>query len=791
MKLRTRLTIAFLCCGLAPLLLASIISYRNSSNGMRAIESRATEDLEKKSMDQLVALRDSKKEQIERYFSTIRDQVLTFSEDKMVVDAMQDFRTLFREYRQQAELDSTLLAEQRRELLTYYTNEFSAEYRSQNGGASPDAERYFRQLDDDSIALQYSYIRRNAHPLGSKHLLDASDDGTTYSQRHRDVHPVIRSYLDKFGYYDIFLVDPESGDIVYSVFKELDFSTSLLDGPYAATNFGEAFRKANAATDKDAVFLVDFKQYTPSYEAPASFIASPIFSGDKKVGVAIFQMPIDRINGVMAFRSGMGETGETYLVGPDKLMRCDTYRDQENRSIVASFKDPQNGSVNTEAVQLASQGETGVAEVTNYLGETVVCAYTPVDILGFQWALLAEITTGEAYKAAQEMRDTSHAGARSMLLWNSLVAFAATLAVVAVAVVTSGKIVQPVNHSVAMLKDIAEGEGDLTMRLDADRPDEFGELAGWFNTFVEKLHTLVSELTDNARTLNGSSTQLSDVATDLAAGATDATQQSSTVAAAAEEMAVNMNNMAQSTGEVSTNVKNAARSVEEMTASINEVAENAEKSALVAAQAAELVGVSNARVADLGTAADEIGKVIEVIQDIAEQTNLLALNATIEAARAGEAGKGFAVVATEVKELAKQTAAATDDIRRRIEGIQGSTGEAVDAIREISDVINNVNEVSRTIAAAVEEQSITTKQIAENVSQTATAAELVASGVNESAAASQEITQSIAKVDQVLQQTAQGAKQSKESGKDFSELADQMQSLVGQFRTETAETLAV
>ena len=150
----------------------------------------------------------------------------------------------------------------------------------------------------------------------------------------------------------------------------------------------------------------------------------------------------------------------------------------------------------------------------------------------------------------------------------------------------------------------------------------------------------------------------------------------------------------------------------------------------------------------LGAAADEIGKVIEVIQDIAEQTNLRALNATIEAARAGEAGKGFAVVATEVKELAKQTASATDDIRRRIEGIQNSTGESVRAIGEISEVIKNVNEVSRTIASAVEEQSITTREIAQNVAQTTTAAEAVSRGVAESASACQEVTRNISQVDQ-------------------------------------------
>ncbi len=231
-------------------------------------------------------------------------------------------------------------------------------------------------------------------------------------------------------------------------------------------------------------------------------------------------------------------------------------------------------------------------------------------------------------------------------------------------------------------------------------------------------------------------------------------------------------------------IRTVAASVEEMNQTIREIARNAEKSATVASEAANLVEVSNSKISNLGSAADEIGKVIEVIQDIAEQTNLLALNATIEAARAGEAGKGFAVVATEVKELAKQTAAATDDIRARIEAMQASTGEAVDSIKAISDVINHVNEVSRTIASAVEEQSITTRQISDNVTTTATAAESVARGVQETATASREITQNITRVDQVLHQTASGADQSRDAGQRLLDLANEMQSMIGRFRVE-------
>ena len=186
-------------------------------------------------------------------------------------------------------------------------------------------------------------------------------------------------------------------------------------------------------------------------------------------------------------------------------------------------------------------------------------------------------------------------------------------------------------------------------------------------------------------------------------------------------------------------------------------------------------------IGQLGSAADEIGKVIEVIQDIAEQTNLLALNATIEAARAGDAGKGFAVVATEVKELAKQTADATEDIRSRITGIQGSTQEVVHSIDEISKVIAEVNSVSTTIAAAVEEQSVTTKEIAKNVAQTSEAASTISTGVAESASASEEITRSITEVDTAAKSTASAATLTKETGTSLSSLAGELQGLVGKF----------
>ncbi|QDV71040.1 Methyl-accepting chemotaxis protein PctB [Rosistilla carotiformis] len=771
---------------MVPMLAACGVIYNLSSKNLAQMEQIAIADLKQKSSEKVISLREIKKQQIVEYFHSIRDQVIKFSEDGMIVDAMRNFREPFRRYAADCGYDLEKIDELRDELTTYYTREFGKEYRKQNDGQDPNAARILGQLDPASIALQYAYIQENENPLGTKHLLNAANDGTVYSEQHAKIHPIVRGYLEKFGYYDVFLCDSETGDIVYSAYKELDFSTSLIDGPYAKANIGKAFQAANALPSANEFVIVDFEQYTPSYEAPASFIASPIFDGQQRLGVAIFQMPIDRINQVMTMGTGMENTCETYIVGPGNILRSDTRRDPEHHNIVSSFRYPDKGSVRTKAIAAALAGETGADEIVGYLSDHVLSAYSPVDVLGMRWAIVAEVSRDEAFAAADGMAALSAASKLQMFSWSLALAGLAALCVTVIAVVLSQRLVAPINRSVAMLRDIAEGEGDLTKRLDASRNDELGEMAKWFNVFAAKLQSIIRSVTQNATTLNQASAELANTSTRLSEGASKATSQSSTVAAAAEELSVNMSNMARSTEEVSGNVQTVSIAVNEMNQSIVEVAQSAERSASVAGQAAHLVELSNDKISELGLAADEIGKVIQVIQDIAEQTNLLALNATIEAARAGEAGKGFAVVATEVKELAKQTAAATDDIRRRIEGIQGSTGDAVKAIREISEVINNVNQASLTIASAVEQQSMATKQISDNVSQTAQSAAAVARSVQESATASREITQNISSVDGVLRQTSDSANNTRRAGDEFSDLANQLSKLVGQFKTGDA-----
>ena len=171
-------------------------------------------------------------------------------------------------------------------------------------------EQHANDLPPNAVAFQHAFIYANPNPPGSKDQLNRSPSSSTYSALHESVHPIVRHYLQEFGYYDIFLVDIDTGIVMYSVYKELDFATSLLDGSCAQSGLGQAFREARKLTRQSDVALIDFSSYWPSYDAPASFIASPIFRGSKKIGVAIFQMPLDRITQIMSERSGMGASGE-------------------------------------------------------------------------------------------------------------------------------------------------------------------------------------------------------------------------------------------------------------------------------------------------------------------------------------------------------------------------------------------------------------------------------------------------------------------------------------------------
>jgi methyl-accepting chemotaxis protein len=788
MKIRTKLFASILACGLVPMGVLGTINFFNSQSAFHHITQESVNGMTNLANSKLTAVAEVKKAQIKDYFESASRQITSIAHSTQSSLAIRSFAQGFKSFTNDRKLVNENEIVDLPQVKQYYQTIFSAEYLKNNPGKSVESDIRVSQLSPAGLALQNAYIVQNANPLGNKQQLIESPYKSKYDAAHKANHPFFKYVLEQYGYYDIFLIDSESGDIVYTVFKEVDFATNLNDGPYARTALGDAFRKANSQSASDAPVLVDFARYYPSYESPASFIAAPIFDGEKRIGVVAIQMPIDKVNSVMNVGSYLGDDGEAYLVAKDFLPRSDSKLDTANRTIVQAFRDPAKGQIKTEAVERALRGETGLLKTKNYLGQETLTGFSPINVFGLEWAIITDEPVSTALASAEEIATGSSKAQSSLLFWFLGLTIGSVAVILPFSLLIVRNLMTPIRATINTLRDIAEGEGDLTRRLDASRADELGELSKWFNAFAQRIHDVVCTVSDNSNSLSASSTQLSQTAESLSAGVSSSKQQSASVSAAAEEMSVNMRQVADSTDGMSQTIRAVAASVEEMNQTIREIARNAEKSAAVAGQAATLVEVSNEKISTLGNSANEIGRVIEVIQDIAEQTNLLALNATIEAARAGEAGKGFAVVATEVKELAKQTAAATDDIRSRIEAIQASTTDAVESIREISEVINNVNEVSRTIASAVEEQSITTRQISDNVSTTANAAETVARGVSETAVASREITENITKVDSVLLQTAEGADESRNAGIRLSELASEMTEMIGKFRTDRTKS---
>ncbi len=301
---------------------------------------------------------------------------------------------------------------------------------------------------------------------------------------------------------------------------------------------------------------------------------------------------------------------------------------------------------------------------------------------------------------------------------------------------------------------LALAEGDLTQRLDITSTDEIGQMAKALNKAAKGIGESIATIAGSAKTLSGSAKELLQVSEQMAATADEAATQVNGVSASAEE--------------VSKNAQTGSASVEEMSASIKEVAKNASQAAMVATRAVKTAHATNDVVAKLGESSLEIGNVIKVINSIAEQTNLLALNATIEAARAGEAGKGFAVVANEVKELAKGTATATEQIRIKIEAIQKDTEESVKAINEIGQIVAQINEIQASIASAVEEQSSTTNEIGRNVSE-------VARG-------NSHIVENILSVAKAAQGTSRGAANMQALSKDLAQVATELNALVTKFK---------
>jgi len=349
-----------------------------------------------------------------------------------------------------------------------------------------------------------------------------------------------------------------------------------------------------------------------------------------------------------------------------------------------------------------------------------------------------------------------------------------------IAVLITRAITQPMAKAVGVAEELSRG--NLTVAAKGDSRDETGRLLDAMGTMASSLRSMFTDIAKGVETLATSSTDLAAVSRQLTSSAKETADKSGAVAAASEEMSVNFQSVSAAMEQSSSNVNMIASSTEEMTATVNEIAESAEKARKIADTAVKQSQTASVKMAALGESASRIGRVTEAITEISEQTNLLALNATIEAARAGEAGKGFAVVANEIKELAKQTATATVDIKNQIGEMQATTATTVEDIEKISTVIADISNVINAIATAVEEQSAATGEIAGNIAQASQGIAEVNENVAQSTVVVADITRDVSEINNQTRQVGEGSAMVQASAQGLSELSDQLERLVKQFK---------
>ena len=488
---KSKFTLIVITAALLAVLVLGAIAWYEARLSLRAAE-----------FTHLTSVRTNKARQIENYFESVNDQLVVLAEDHMIIAAMVQ---LSRGFNSIEEIDVPV--SYNRSIETYYVDEFLPRLEANISSGVPEYS-LFQPETQPGRYLQYHYISENGNAVGFKQFLDDAEDGSDYSQFHAQYHRNFRELLLRFGYYDLFLIDFDTGDIVYTVFKEVDYGTNLLTGPYRNSGLAKVVQQVMRDPIRQQTQIVDFEPYAPSYNAPAAFVAAPIFNGDHIVGILALQLPVDQIDAIMTgeeswFDEGLGESGETYLVGSDRLMRSNSrfiVEDKESylsliRSLgtneeVVNLIDTLDTSIllqqiNTEGVQRSLAGETDTRIILDYRGIPVLSSFSPLNIQGLDWVILSEINEQEAFAPVQR------------LLSNMILAAVILIGLMAMASIWLGQnFMAPVREIVAAAGQIrdryASGQINNVEQLDLEtiRSGEFAELSETMNQIIGHVNRL-------------------------------------------------------------------------------------------------------------------------------------------------------------------------------------------------------------------------------------------------------------------------------------------------------------
>lgn len=666
------------------------------------INHNATTSLQNRAFAQLESLNEVKTKRVDDYIESIRDVLFAFTNSATIKTAMIDLSYSFESLTSYFREEEVAVFEF--QLKQYYDTEFKTDY----GMAIANGNINSAEL----LPTNPASIISQAWHLASRDPESAAEMTTVYDnpyfRAYQEYTGFITTFAERMEYYDVLLVDPQ-GNIVYSINKKVDFATNLLTGPFKESNAAKAFNAiiANQNLTSDTSEFVDFELYFPNNNLPASFIAAPMLNQNNSLmGVVIFEIPTSSLNNLLAEKTGLGETGKSFIVGADKYMRTQSRFDTTN-SVLKNRED-------TEAVRNALAGKKSSGLYKNEYQVDILTAYQPVKINNVVWAVMTQIDADEALAAIASLRLTILINAGLGILF-----------VIALAIYLARNVNKQLGGDPMYIVRRASyiAQGNLVEPL---APVMQGKkLVGAFASMMkmqEKLKTVISSAIDSAH-------EVTNTASEIAKGNADLSTRTEQQAASLEQTAASMEQM---TSIVKQNANNANQA--------NQLARTARDQA---EKSGAVVGNAVSAMNEINESSKQIADIIGVIDEIAFQTNLLALNAAVEAARAGEQGRGFAVVASEVRNLAGRSATAAKEIKelintsvKKIESGADLVNQSGVTLEEIVISVKKVSDIIAEIAASSQEQSTGIDQVTRSVTHMDEITQQNAALVQQAAAAS-------------------------------------------------------
>jgi methyl-accepting chemotaxis protein len=785
---------------------------------------------------QLNSLRDTKRVQISDEIDARVRALQALAGQRATIEGVSAFKAAFTT----AGKDSGISQDAARaSLLEYAQKSFGPEFAKRNAGAAPDLAKAVAALDPNGAALQTEFITNNPNPLGQKEKLVKPQGNYAYAQAHAQYHPSLERAQKLFEYYDIFLIDTETDNVVYTVFKEFDFGSSLKTGIAAGTKLAEAYNKVKQAPNRDAVYLSDFAPYLASYDDLAAFAAVPIFDGDKQIGVLAMQYPIDKITEVMNSNKnwkkiGLGNTGDMFMVGPDKLMRTNARYLVENKEGFANLlsgklsantrstmlkKESTIGliTIDSDASRPALAGQEGFIAFTDYRGVESYGSYGPLKVQGLNWGMVAKIDRAEADEALNQLNSQSLI--RALLIGLGVVLVAGFLVAMFLR-----RFLAPIQKLSDTVQQVASG--NTAARTGLTEQDEIGQLGRSFdgllddriaslekagkenetlnNSVIALLQTVFQlgnrDLTARAPvtediigTVSSSINQLSDETGRTLAEVQDIAEQVRKTSEAVRVQSVMVEETARSEREalesMSTNLTLATDQLTQM-ASLSDQSNKAAEQAATATQSA-LVAVDGTvkgmdqlrdsisdmekRFKRLGERSQEISTAVQLINAISERTHVLALNASMQAATAGEAGRGFAVVAEEVQRLSDSSRQATAQISQLVGNIQAETNETLFTVNRLIGEVVKQSELAQRAGTQMNQTQVTTQQLVGLVRQ-------IAAFSDQQAKLATSLQQSVLDINQGTEQTSSAIAEQTASTQTLADFSRRLTQAVGQFK---------